>query len=321
MRFATIIIILLLTLFHFYGITQPLVLDKVNDIETTGLYVNIKQIEPLPNNDIAVSLISSNYLFGGELENLSIANKDTVIRVFEFYQRPYEISFIQFDKNSKFLYAVKRNISDDIREVWLHSLHIGRKTHDSLNVSVKYPYREIILSDNYLSFFGSGKSAEREDSLLLEQVFDISLLKISEIWQADTIKKGVDRGNRFNDVSYYTLSIPTYGAYVPNREPAYVVNRTSSNFKEIEFYSSNEEHNVFYPFGYSDFNPIFSINDSTFYIVYRAHKQYNWDWSHRNYVLVSFNMNQNTVNWQYHGVENYTPNYVKPTVKGTHLIL
>jgi len=303
--------------FGFYSIyAQSLMLEKIINIETSEIYTKIKQVSPLPDNLTAIWLNTSNSNLFYEFENLSIVKDDSVIQIFQHYYYPYEVKFIKLSNDKKYLLALKLNIEDS-RDVWLHRYNLKTKEKDSLNVPVKRSYKDIVLTENELSFFRGPQYSN--DSMLLEQVFDIDTRKKREIWQVDAVKKSFNRGNRTKETSYYTLSSEAIGAYTPERTPSYLLIKTSSNFKQIEFYSSNEAHNYFTPYAYIDYNPIFPINDSILYVIYEARKQVSWNFTHRNFILASFNTIRDTVNWQYHGLENYIFSYVKPTPNGIHV--
>jgi|GEM_PF-5892295 len=169
--------------FGFYSIyAQSLMLEKIINIETSEIYTKIKQVSPLPDNLTAIWLNTSNSNLFYEFENLSIVKDDSVIQIFQHYYYPYEVKFIKLSNDKKYLLALKLNIEDS-RDVWLHRYNLKTKEKDSLNVPVKRSYKDIVLTENELSFFRGPQYSN--DSMLLEQVFDIDTRKKREIWQVD----------------------------------------------------------------------------------------------------------------------------------------
>jgi len=310
--------ILPLVLFNLSSFSQSLILDKINNIELKAGSSEIKQIIPLPDKQIAVSLTTSDYTLGGEFEQLSFLSKDTSIQIFHHYKRPYEIGFIQLSTDEQLLYVFKRNRPEERKDVWLYRYNLGNLHMDSLDIPMEYWYKHVALHQNDLSFFGV---YNENDSLLLEQTYSISDESISEIWLTDTIKKSFDAGNKYKDYAAYSFSTPTYGSNNPKVSTNYLIVKNSEGYQQIEFNSSNKEQNdvAAVPLFNDFFNPVFPVNDSIVYVAYQARKKNYFDFSHINYILASYNIKQSKLNWQYHGLDRHIFNYINATPNGVHL--
>lgn len=306
----------LLALFIFCNVfvfSQSLILDKINDIKVKIASSEIKQIIPLPDKQIAVSLTTSDSPFVSEFEKLSILSKDTSIQVFQHYYRPYEVRLIHLSADLQTLYTLKYNRIDDRKDFYLHTYELNSDYSDSLNIRVKFSYKNTIIHQNELIFFGR---SEDNDSLLLKQVYNMNKEELTEVWIMDTVPKSLWWGINNNDQFFYALSTPTRGSNNPEISTNYLIYNSAAGYNQLVFNSSNEEHSTLSPVTFIDYNPIFPVNDSIVYVAYDARKPSQFDY---NYIVASYNIKQSKVNWQYHGLDNKVFKYVKPTSKGVHI--
>lgn len=291
--------------------SQSLILDKINDLEIKPGFSAVEQIVPLPNKQIAVSYVTSYFDFDGEFQNLSMLGKDTVKHLLETYYHNYEFWLTQLSDNQRTLLSLNYDIISNDKQACLYTYNLSNGNLDSLNIPVGFNYKNVMIDQNEIVFFGK---SEDNDSLLLQQTFDINNKILKSIWILDTIPKSLWWGYKQNNQSYFALSTPTYGSSNPPISTNYLIYSSNEDYKQIEFNSSNEEHSTLRPVTYV--NPIFPVNDSIVYLTYDARKPFQGDY---NYIVASYNIKQSKLNWQYQGLDRHLFYYVNASPKGVHL--
>ncbi len=292
---------------------QSLILNKINELKIKPGFSKVEQIIPLPNKQIAVSFVTSNFTGGGEFQHLIVLNKDTVEYLIETYYHTYEFWLAQFGDDQQSLFALNYDIISRDKQACIYTYNLTNKYLDSLNIPIEISYNNVMINQNEVVLFGR---LQNNDSLLLEQAFNISKNELNQVWRAETIPKVLNWGYKQDNQSYYALSTPTYGNSNPPTSTNYLIYSSAEGYQQIEFNSSNEEHRTLNTVAFPDYNPIFPVNDSIVYVIYDARKPFQGGY---NYIIASFNVKQAKVNWQYHGLEGFIFKYVKPTPNGVHV--
>jgi len=254
-----LIYIIVFVLYPLFISGQSLILNKINDLIIKPGFSKVEQIIPLPNKKIALSFVTSNITVGGEFQHLAVLSKDTVDYLLETYYHTYEFWLTQLSDDEQKLYALNYDVISFDKQACLYTYNLTNRYLDSLNIPMDLGYKNVMIDQNEVVFFGRNQN---NDSLLLEQTFNINKKVLTTVWIFDTIPKALKIGYKINNQSYYALSTPTYGNSNPPISTNYLIFSSNEGYQEIDFNSSNEEHRTLRPFPFSDYNPIFPVNDS-----------------------------------------------------------